>query len=1390
MTDYLYGIDGQSGPEFSVSAALWLLDATVKSALLLAVTGIIAWLLRNRSAAIVHRVWTLGFCGCLVIPAATYFAPLGTLPIVPDRLANTDASSAHQLAFAPPNALGGPPTRDNSGALFPTSVQQRALQSESMAAVAASRRPAPSTAERATPAIAPASPVRSADLSHSPTATAQLSWFTVILYAWLAGIALCVLRSGWQRWTLARLLRLSQPVDSDEWKAVIADASSMLGFTRRVQLVQCPAAQTPAVAGLLRTIVILPRDTDLWSSDRRRLVLLHELGHAQRRDVLTHAVARLVTTIYWFNPLCWVGLIQMARLRELACDDLVLASGQPAADYADVLLDVARSYRNRSLGMAVGMVRRANVEDRILAILDRARNRMSLSPKAARRWLVMTLAVVALLGSLRLSTRAEPSGDSLPDAEEAKGAANENESEKAHADPDVRTMVVRITDDDGNPLEQASLHVSVWEIDASRRNFPNRDFLTDANGIVEVTLPHRLQILRMWPAKHGYVPEFKNFAQGTHDEGRLIPDRYEFQLTKGTKLSGTVVDEQGQPISGVKVEVKVDVSESASIEDPHPMLSTWLTDSDFNSDAPITNSDGHWAIYNAPPRPSGDDPFLFRLKHTHPNYVKDARWGELQEQQGVTTKTLRDGTAMIVLSRGVVVTGTVVDPAGQPVKEGLVIWHDNPYLADGVNETAINKDGRFETLPLSPGEYPITVVAPEFMPVQQTLRIAKGMDELRFELRPGKRLVMNIVDASGSPIPNAHVGIEKWGETEAVYNHKHPNVPESGIPRSADENGVYVWDWAPDDAVTYYVSAKNYILREITLIANDAGHVVELSQELIATGRVTDSETGRPVASFRVIPVTVFRPQFLSTSHREAVPGKDGKYQITLTDRATRNYRYKVRVDAPGYRSVLSEQSFGPTDGRVEVDFALEPAQGRAGRIVDADGNPVASASIVQGTPSDVPMIDDGALEWGTDLKTGAAGEFELLATFEPVRIRAIHASGFVEVLRQPDDEIGTLQLQPWAKISGQLVQDGGPMAEQAVFFNPIPDRGLGEARFQDSYQTRTDRDGRFEFSRVPPGLGSVRAYLGPWQDSPLTSSESVPVNLKPGEDKELILGGSGVTVTGTVNATGRGDVELNKNWSLNYLIRRDAPHQSSDEDGVLSFDPSGPVESSWFLDQNIYRWLATRPNHFVKLTPDGEFRIHGVSPGQYDLVLRLYEQPAGCLVETVGERVVPIEVTAVDVAAESMDVGAINVACRAGPRIGENMQVYEFVDATGRKRTIQELQGQYVVMHVWASWCAPCIAHMPEIQSSAADWREQPVTFVGLNIDEDRSLGRSLADRNGWNWAHMYLGDDSDMARQLAISTVPSYYLIGPDGLLAASSNEWSAIREHVDTAFGDSSE
>ena len=59
----------------------------------------------------------------------------------------------------------------------------------------------------------------------------------------------------------------------------------------------------PFTYGLLRPVIVLPESADEWTTDRRRSVLLHELAHVRRRDLLTNAIVQLACAVYWFHPL-------------------------------------------------------------------------------------------------------------------------------------------------------------------------------------------------------------------------------------------------------------------------------------------------------------------------------------------------------------------------------------------------------------------------------------------------------------------------------------------------------------------------------------------------------------------------------------------------------------------------------------------------------------------------------------------------------------------------------------------------------------------------------------------------------------------------------------------------------------------------------------------------------------------------------------------------------------------------------------------------------------------------------------------------------------------------------------------------------------------------------
>lgn len=161
---------------------------------------------------------------------------------------------------------------------------------------------------------------------------------------WVAGVGLAagnLARGCWQirRW------RASSPDEDSRLSRVFASLPN--ADRRNVGLRITDALDVPTLSGVLRPLIWMPRRwLDDLSDEEIRHVLLHELGHARRADLLAQWLVALACGVHWFNPLVW-AMARWARAdRELACDAWVLARGGAAqretfaAEYGGTLIKV------------------------------------------------------------------------------------------------------------------------------------------------------------------------------------------------------------------------------------------------------------------------------------------------------------------------------------------------------------------------------------------------------------------------------------------------------------------------------------------------------------------------------------------------------------------------------------------------------------------------------------------------------------------------------------------------------------------------------------------------------------------------------------------------------------------------------------------------------------------------------------------------------------------------------------------------------------------------------------------------------------------------------------------------------------------------------------------
>ena len=158
-------------------------------------------------------------------------------------------------------------------------------------------------------------------------------------------------------------------------------------------------------------IIVLPEAAEEWSTERRRSVLLHELAHVRRRDLLTNAIVQFACALYWFHPLIHLAARRVRIEAERACDALVVGAGTLPSDYAGDLLEIARTMRSSATGaVALAMARRSDFEGRLLAIL---------APEAGRNVLTAARAALVALsfaGPAIAVAAAEPARRAEPNA--------------------------------------------------------------------------------------------------------------------------------------------------------------------------------------------------------------------------------------------------------------------------------------------------------------------------------------------------------------------------------------------------------------------------------------------------------------------------------------------------------------------------------------------------------------------------------------------------------------------------------------------------------------------------------------------------------------------------------------------------------------------------------------------------------------------------------------------------------------------------------------------------------------------------------------------------------------------------------------------------------------
>ena len=498
------------------------------------------------------------------------------------------------------------------------------------------------------------------------------------------------------------------------------------------------------------------------------------------------------------------------------------------------------------------------------------------------------------------------------------------------------------------------------------------------------------------------------------------------------------------------------------------------------------------------------------------------------------------------------VEGTVVGADGRPVLGAMVA------VDGGGPPRAVDPDGRFVVPDLEAGTYVVVAAAPGHVPARaDDVKVAAGATaRVALTLTAGGHDVTGLVtDVSGGPIEGATVSAtrrETLGRGEIV------------AAAFTDRDGRYRLTLAPG---AYVVSGEreDYVRASANLELADGARTLDLRlvPAGVVEGVVKDVASGAPVAGAKVEASTAQLGRF-GGMHRGASVTTDARGQFRLAGLTPGAIALSARVDVDGRQSrEPTEVLLGIGEQVAGVELWVEVAPYLAGRVVDADGRPIAEADI---------LAMGGAS--GESTQTDADGRFRVLGLDPGVyQVMASHPRYAaapprrVELADRPVTDI-ELRLTASPRVIGRVE----PPTEAAIKVDPDLDPVGFAPMMLAAVEQRSRSDGTFEIPRITAGTHTIAAKAIDGR-----RGQATVVVPDQGEASVVIRLEDGGSIAGTV---------------------RDQQGQPVVGAGVIIRKTSGPV-----VRRMIVNGVETTADRAVT-DRNGAYLMRGLEAGRYQLAV------------------------------------------------------------------------------------------------------------------------------------------------------------------------------------------
>jgi thiol-disulfide isomerase/thioredoxin len=118
----------------------------------------------------------------------------------------------------------------------------------------------------------------------------------------------------------------------------------------------------------------------------------------------------------------------------------------------------------------------------------------------------------------------------------------------------------------------------------------------------------------------------------------------------------------------------------------------------------------------------------------------------------------------------------------------------------------------------------------------------------------------------------------------------------------------------------------------------------------------------------------------------------------------------------------------------------------------------------------------------------------------------------------------------------------------------------------------------------------------------------------------------------------------------------------------------------------------------------------------------------------------------------------------------GAGAHAFTLTDTKGKVHRLQDYRGKWVLVNFWATWCPPCLEEIPDLIRLYEKRANKDLMVIGVAMDyQSPATVLQFAEQMFISYP-VVLGDKASAAQIGKITALPTTFLYGPDGKLAAT--------------------